>query len=228
MTESLEQQLDSFDPQQRREALSALWRQAQTGKVALPKPGTGRQSPRAHFFLLQRLRLFAVEIRLAGPPRGIGRGRDRGFRRAGRAGGVFGGRSTARTENLCEPGIARVRAGVCHARHQFARRTGHCLSHGRRVCQGGSASVPVRNARRRVAAHPRHGRRVNTHLRPVELDYDKDVVPLTPQGQCDGAPSLRGIRTQGRPDVSGRRFSVLHSGRKNSATPRQPGPNSRT
>ena len=40
MTESLEQQLDSFEAGRRREALSALWQQAQAGKGALPRVGT--------------------------------------------------------------------------------------------------------------------------------------------------------------------------------------------
>jgi len=40
MTEPLEQQLDSFDPAQRRQALLALWRQVEAGKIALPQPGT--------------------------------------------------------------------------------------------------------------------------------------------------------------------------------------------
>jgi hypothetical protein len=40
MTESLEQQLDSFDPRLRQEALAALWRQVEAGQITPAKPGT--------------------------------------------------------------------------------------------------------------------------------------------------------------------------------------------
>ena len=40
MTDSLEQQLDSYDPKERRQALVALCRQVEAGQLTLPKPGT--------------------------------------------------------------------------------------------------------------------------------------------------------------------------------------------
>jgi len=47
--------------------------------------------------------------------------------------------------------------------------------------------------------------RVNTYMRPVELDYERDVVAVHAQRQRDGAPPLRSLRTQGCPGVSGYR-----------------------
>ena len=38
--EQLEQQLDSFDAAQRKDALAKLWNLAQSGQVALARPGT--------------------------------------------------------------------------------------------------------------------------------------------------------------------------------------------
>ena len=40
MSDSPEQQLDSFNPVERRLALSALCRQVEAGKITLPTPGT--------------------------------------------------------------------------------------------------------------------------------------------------------------------------------------------
>ena len=40
MTDSLEQQLDSYKPAERRQALMALCQQAEAGKITLPAPGT--------------------------------------------------------------------------------------------------------------------------------------------------------------------------------------------
>ena len=49
MNDSLEQQLDSYDPMERREALVALWREVESGKITLPAPGTDvNQIGRAH------------------------------------------------------------------------------------------------------------------------------------------------------------------------------------
>ena len=40
MTDSREQQLDSYDPKERRQALVELCRQVEAGQLTLPKPGT--------------------------------------------------------------------------------------------------------------------------------------------------------------------------------------------
>jgi hypothetical protein len=40
MTDSPEQQLDSYNPVERQQPLLALWRQVEAGKITLPTPGT--------------------------------------------------------------------------------------------------------------------------------------------------------------------------------------------
>ena len=70
--ERLERQLDDFD-RGRREALTLLWRGAQTGGDALPEARGEVNAPRPHLLLIQCLRLFAVEVRLAGAEGGTGR-----------------------------------------------------------------------------------------------------------------------------------------------------------
>ena len=155
MMESLEQQLDSFDPARRRQALLDLLQQSRDGGAAMPEPGTD-VNLHAHTF-------FSYNAYGYSPSKFAWLARKAGLAVAGvvdfdvldaleefmEAGPV------RRLENLRQPGIARVRAGVCDSRHQFPRRTRHRLSHGRWIHPRGPASVSCRNACDRHAAHPR-------------------------------------------------------------------------
>ena len=117
--------------------------------------------------------------------------------------GIHGRRSPPGPQNMCQPGVARVLPRIRHARGEFPRRT-RAAYH-----MGVGFARPVRHAfldQLRATAERRTRellQRVNAFLRPVELDYAQDVVPLTPRGNATEALSLPGLRTQGRPRVSG-------------------------
>ena len=61
--------------------------------------------------------------------------------------------------------------------HQFAGRTGHLLSHGGGLYPCGAAPIPGADAR----PQPKRTRdvlaRVKAYMHPLELDYEKDVLP---------------------------------------------------
>jgi len=184
MSESLEQQLDSFDPRQRWEALSALWRQAQEGNFALPKPGTNVNlhahtffsynaygySPSKYAWLARKTGLAVAGIVDFDVLDALAE-----FLEAGRLVGlktcvslesrVFVPEFAARVINSPgEPGIAY------HMGVGFTKAVQHPFLAEMRA-------AAAQRTRDMVA-------RVNTHMRPVELDYEKDVVPLTPKGNA--------------------------------------------
>jgi hypothetical protein len=184
MTESLERQLDSFDPRQRWEALSALWRQAAKGSGALPDTGTD-VNLHAHTF-------FSYNAYGYSPSKFAWLARKAGlavagivdfdvldaldeFLDAGRLVGlktcvslesrVFVPEFAARVINSPgEPGVAyHMGVGFTKAvQHPF-------LTEMRAAARQRTRDMVVR---------------INTYMRPVELDYDKDVVPLTPTGNA--------------------------------------------
>ena len=184
MTDSLEHQLDGFDPKQRREALQALWRQVEEGKIALPLPGTG-VNLHAHTF-------FSYNAYGYSPSKYAWLARKAGLAVAGivdfdvldaleeflEAARLVGLKSCVSLESRVfvpefatrvinspgEPGIAY------HMGVGFARAVQH----------------PFLAGMRAAAAHRTRDMvvRVNAHLRPVELNYEKDVVPLTPKGNA--------------------------------------------
>jgi hypothetical protein len=184
MTESLEQQLDSFDPGQRREALSSLWRQVQDGKLALLQPGTN-VNLHAHTF-------FSYNAYGYSPSKYAWLARKAGLAVAGivdfdvldaleeflEAGRLMGLKTCVSLESRVfvpefatrvinspgEPGIAyHMGVGFTQAvQHPFLAEM---------------RDAAAQRTRDMVA-------RVNTHMRPVELDYAKDVIPLTPKGNA--------------------------------------------
>jgi hypothetical protein len=184
MTESLEQQLDSFDLGQRREALSALWQQVQAGKVQLPKAGTD-VNLHAHTF-------FSYNAYGYSPSKYAWLARKAGLAVAGivdfdvldaleeflEAGRLVGLKTCVSLESRVfvpefatrvinspgEPGIAyHMGVGFTQAvQHPF-------LAEMRAAAAQRTRDMVVR---------------VNTHMRPLELDYEKDVVPLTPRGNA--------------------------------------------
>jgi hypothetical protein len=180
----LEQQLDSFDPAKRRQALRTLCQHAETGAVALPHPGK-EVNLHAHTFFSYNAygyspSKFAWLARKAGMAAAgivdfdVLDGLDE-FLEAGRLLGlktcvslesrVFVPEFATRVINSPgEPGISyHMGVGFTDtAQHPFL-------------------------AEMRTAASQRTRDmllRVNSYMRPVELDYERDVVPLTPRGNA--------------------------------------------
>ena len=184
MTEALERQLDSFDPKQRRSALSDLWRQVQEGQIVLPKAGAA-VNLHAHTF-------FSYNAYGYSPSKYAWLARKAGLAMAGivdfdvldaleeflAAGRLVGLKTCVSLESRMfvpefaarvinspgEPGIAY------HMGVGFTKSVQHPFLTEMRA-------AAVQRTRDMVV-------RVNTHMRPVELDYEKDVVPLTPKGNA--------------------------------------------
>ncbi len=182
--EQLEQQLDSFDAAKRKDALAKLWDLAKAGKIALAKPGT-EVNLHAHTF-------FSYNAYGFSPSKFAWLARKRGLAAAGivdfdvldaleefwAAGKLIGLKRSASLESRVfvpefatrvinspgEPGIAY------HMGTGFPREVKHpLLSQMRRTAE----------ARNRELV-----RRVNNFLQPVGLDYDTDVLSLTPNGNA--------------------------------------------
>jgi hypothetical protein len=184
MTESLEQQLDSFDPKLRREALASLWRQVEAGQIAPAKTGTD-VNLHAHTF-------FSYNAYGYSPSKYAWLARKTGLALAGvvdfdvldaldeflEAGRLVSLKSCVSLESRVfvpefatrvinspgEPGVAyHMGVGFTKAvQHPF-------LAEMRAAAAQRTRDMAVR---------------VNTHMRPVELDFEKDVVPLTPKGNA--------------------------------------------
>ena len=184
MTEPLEQQLDSFDHRQRRDALSALLRQAPDGAQALPTAGTD-VNLHAHTF-------FSYNTYGYSPSKYAWMAHKAGLAVAGivdfdvldaadeflEAGRLVGLKTCVSLESRVfvpefatrvinspgEPGIAY------HMGVGFTK----TIQHPFLVQMRAAAAQRTRDM---VV-------RVNAYMRPVELDYEKDVVPLTPKGNA--------------------------------------------
>lgn len=182
--EQLEQQLDSFDAGQRRQALAQLWDLACAGKIPLAEPGQ-EVNLHAHTF-------FSYNAYGYSPSKFAWLARKRGLAVAGvvdfdvldaleefwAAGKLIGLKRCVSLESRVfvpefstrvinspgEPGIAY------HMGVGFPRAVQHpLLSQMRRTAE----------ARNRELV-----RRVNEFLKPVALDYDRQVLPLTPNGNA--------------------------------------------
>jgi hypothetical protein len=178
----LEQQLDSFDAAQRRDALAILWDLAKAGKVELGARGTD-VNLHAHTF-------FSYNACGYSPSKFAWLARKRGLAAAGivdfdvldaleefwAAGKLLGLKRCASLESRVfvpefstrvinspgEPGIAY------HMGVGFPREVKHpLLSQMRRTAETRNRELV---------------RRVNNFLQPIGLDYDKEVLPLTPNG----------------------------------------------
>ena len=182
--EDLEQQLDSFNAAQRKEALSQLWELAKAGKIALVEPGRDVNlhvhtffsynacgySPSKFAWLARKRGLAAAGIVdfdvLDGLEEFWAAGKLIGLKRcASLESRVVVPENSARVINSPgEPGIAY------HMGVGFPRAVRHpLLLQMRRVAE----------ARNRELV-----RRVNGFLNPIGLDHDKDVLPLTPSGNA--------------------------------------------
>jgi hypothetical protein len=182
--ESLEKQLDSFDAGQRRQALASLGRLVREGSIRLPPPGRD-VNLHAHTF-------FSYNAYGYSPSKFAWLARKAGLAAAGvvdfdvldgleeflEAGRLVGLKSCVSLESRVyvpefatrvinspgEPGISyHMGAGFTRvARHPFL-------------------------AQMRAAAQQRTRdllARVNAFMRPLELDYQADVLPLTPNGNA--------------------------------------------
>ncbi len=184
MNDSLEQQLDSYNPAERRQALLTLCQQVEAGKVILPAPGTD-VNLHAHTF-------FSYNAYGYSPSKYAWLARKAGlavagivdfdvldaleeFFEAGRSVGlktcvslesrVFVPEFATRVINSPgEPGVAY------HMGVGFTSAVQHPFLAEMRASAG-------QRTRDMLA-------RVNAYMRPVELDYEKDVVPLTPKGNA--------------------------------------------
>jgi hypothetical protein len=184
MMAPLEQQLDSFDPAQRRQALAALLHLAQSGAASLSQPGRA-VNLHAHTF-------FSYNAYGYSPSKYAWLARKSGLAAAGvvdfdvldaldeflEAGRLVGLKTCVSLESRVfvpefstrvinspgEPGIA-YNMGV-----GFTRADSH----------------PFLSQMRAAAAQRTRDilSRVNGYLKPVELDYERDVVPLTPKGNA--------------------------------------------
>ncbi|HTV61032.1 MAG TPA: hypothetical protein VMH30_00530 [Verrucomicrobiae bacterium] len=182
--ERLERQLDSFNLAQRQTALAELWDLAKAGKIQLAAPGTD-VNLHSHTF-------FSYNAYGYSPSKFAWLARQRGLAAAGivdfdvldaleefwAAGKLIGLKRCASLESRAyvpefstrvinspgEPGIA-YNMGV-----GFPREIQHPLL--AQMCRTAAA-------RNRELV-----RRVNAFLQPVELNYDRDVLPLTPNGNA--------------------------------------------
>jgi hypothetical protein len=184
MTDSLEQQLDSFDSRQRQQALASLCQLAQENKVALAAPGRDVNlhahtffsynaygySPSKYAWLARKTGLAAAGIVdfdvVDALEEFLGAGRQLGLKTCvSLESRVFVPEFATRVINSPgEPGVAY------HMGVGFTRPSTHpFLSEMRAAAEQRTRDMVGR---------------VNTFMRPVELDYTKDILPLTPKGNA--------------------------------------------
>jgi hypothetical protein len=188
LIQELEAKLDSFDPAERKEALFALCEKAEMGEVTLPEPGTDVNlhchtffsyntygySP-SKFAWLARKRGLAVagvidfDV-LDGLEEYLEAARMLGLKACGGLETrVFVPEFSTRVINSPgEPGVS-YHMGVGFPTAELECRQQEFLLRLRDTAQRRSRDLMSR---------------VNKHLRPVELDYDRDVLVLTPSGNA--------------------------------------------
>jgi hypothetical protein len=184
MTQSLEQQLDSFDYAHRREVLSTLWREVGTGKVALPQPGNA-VNLHAHTF-------YSYNAYGYSPSKYAWLARKAGLAAAGI---VDFDVLDALDEFLDAGRLLRLKTCVSLESRvfvpEFATRVINSpgepgVAYHMGVGFTKAVQHPFLTEMRAAAARRTRDMvgRVNTFIRPVELDFEKDVVPLTPKGNA--------------------------------------------
>ena len=182
--ERLERQLDDFDRSQRSDALTRLWSAAELGEIALPEPGVEVNlhahtffsynaygySPSKFAWLARKAGLAAAGIVdfdvLDGVDEFLEAGRLIGLRTCGslESRTFVPEFATLEINSPGEPGVA-YNIGVGFP---------------------GAHPHPFLAAMRRAAERRTRGMidRVNPYLDPVALDFDRDVAPLTPNGNA--------------------------------------------
>lgn len=184
MIELLEQQLDDFDPAKRREALLALWQSAEDGKVALAEPGT--------FINLHAHTFFSYNAYGYSPSKYAWLARKTGLA----MGGVVDfDVLDALEEFLAAARLVGLKACVSLESRvfvpEFAARVINSpgepgIAYHMGVGFTRAAQHPFLSEMRAAAEQRTRDMvgRVNTYMRPVELDYAGDVAPLTPKGNA--------------------------------------------
>ena len=185
----LEEQLDSFDADIRCEALTELARRIGSGDVSVPAP---RPEVNLHFHTF-----FSFNANGWSPSRISWEARKHGLCVAGivdfdvldgmeeflAAGELIGQPTTAALETRVfiqdymghvisspnEPGIAYFMAAGCFKTPQHGSKAAHILDSMREMAR--RRNVEVMN-------------RVNRYLDTVQIDYEVDVLPLTPSGNA--------------------------------------------
>ncbi len=186
--EQLEQRLDSFNPRQRREALEQLCRMVSRGEIELPRPGTDVNlhchtffsynsygySPSSFAWLAKKQGLIVAGVVdfdvLDGLEEFLEAAKMLGLKGCG---GIetrvyvpqFGSRVI---NSPGEPGISY------HMGMGFP--SANLRPELKKFQMGLQKTAQQRNIELTE--------RVNKYLSPVELDYDKDVLPLTPSGNA--------------------------------------------
>ncbi len=186
LIEELEQKLDSFDSAERKQALSALCEKVRAGEITLPEPGTD-VNLHCHTF-------FSYNSYGYSPSKFAWLARRRGLAVAGvvdfdvldaleeflEAARMLGLKGCAGLETRVfvpefsdrvmtspgEPGIT-YHMGVGFPSAKLQGRLKEFLLNLRKTAQQRNRDLMGR---------------VNKHLRPVELDYERDVLVLTPSG----------------------------------------------
>jgi len=184
MSELLEKQLDSFEAGQRRQALLALCRLVQAGRIRLPAPGRA-VNLHAHTF-------FSYNAYGYSPSKFAWLARKAGLA----AGGVVDFDVLDAVEEFLEAGrLVGLKTCVSLESRvyvpEFATRVINSpgepgIAYHMGVGFTRAAPHPFL-AQMRAAAEQRTRAllaRVNAYLRPVELDYAADVLPLTPKGNA--------------------------------------------
>jgi hypothetical protein len=186
LIEELEQKLDSFDSTERKQALSALCEKVRAGEITLPQPGTD-VNLHCHTF-------FSYNSYGYSPSKFAWLARKRGLAVAGvvdfdvldaleeflEAAGMLGLKAFAGLETRVfmpefsdrvinspgEPGIS-YHMGVGFPKARLEAEQQEFLLSLRKTAQKRNRDLMER---------------VNKHLRPAELDYERDVLVLTPSG----------------------------------------------
>jgi hypothetical protein len=188
LIEELEQKLDSFDSAERKKALSALCEKVRSGEITPPEPGTN-VNLHCHTF-------FSYNTYGYSPSKFAWLARRRGLAFAGvvdfdvldaleeflEAAKILGLKGCAGLESRVfvpefsdrvinspgEPGIS-YHMGVGFPTSRLKGELGDFLTNLRKLAQQRNQDLMGR---------------VNKHLAPVELDYERDVLVLTPSGNA--------------------------------------------
>ena len=184
MIESLEKQLDSFDPAQRRAALLALLQASRAGSPALPAPGTDINL-HSHTF-------FSYNAYGYSPSKFAWLARKAGLAVAG----VVDFDVLDALEEFLEAGqLAGLKTCVSLESRvfvpEFATRVINSpgepgIAYHMGVGFTRAVKNPFLDEMRSAAAQRTRDllARVNAFLRPVELDFEKEVAPLSPNGNA--------------------------------------------
>ncbi len=188
MFEKLERKLDSFNADERRQALNALSEKVKAGEITLPKPGTAVNlhchtfcSYNSYGYSPSKLAWLARKTGLAvagavdfdvldALDEFLTAARKLGLKAcAGLETRVFVPEFSTRVINSPgEPGISYY-IGVGFPKAKFKGKLGKFLLNLRKTAQERNCDLI---------------KRVNQYLRPVELDYQRDVLVLTPSGNA--------------------------------------------